>query len=286
MRKNELEHPRSGYTHRNNALVVEADGVEDRLHAFADVVEFAFSDVLDAADIAAAEVVDDGIEAIAGIVVWGGVDFVAGFGADAAVLVVAVGEGDSGDLGRGDGAGGAGDGLRGALVRGGVGCDAEVEERSAEGGVGVRVEADGGDRAHLSGMSRVAGVEAEGADVTVTAVDVPGGRDGEGDAVAGVVKGAGGGSGWLGGWRLASKKGRDGLGLAGNGFGRTLGVRGRQCGESCQQGEGGAGQNSGDSPRENCGESHRCLLLALLAAHARVGYSVGDIGEEIHSHIS
>ena len=46
-----------------------------------------------------------------------GVDLVAGFGADAAVLVVAVGEGDAGDLRGGDGVGRVGGGLRGALVR-------------------------------------------------------------------------------------------------------------------------------------------------------------------------
>ena len=48
--------------------IVEADGVEDGLHAEADVVEFALGDVLDAADVAAAEVVDDGVEAVAGVV--------------------------------------------------------------------------------------------------------------------------------------------------------------------------------------------------------------------------
>ena len=89
-------------------LVVEADGVEDGLHAFADVFEFALGDVPDAADVAAAEVVDDGVEAVAGIFVGSGVDLVAGFGADAAVLVVAVGEGDARDVGCGDGVGSAG----------------------------------------------------------------------------------------------------------------------------------------------------------------------------------
>jgi hypothetical protein len=53
------------------------------------------------------------------------------------------------------------------------------------------------------------------------------------------------------------------------------GYRGR---ENCQQGDGDSGQMGDDS--------HAFLLMALLAAHTRVGYSVGDIGEEIHSHIS
>ena len=83
---------------RNGILVVETDGVENGLHALADVVEFAICNVLDAADVAAAEVVDDSIEAIAGVVAGCGVDLVARFGADAAVLIVAVGEGDAGNL--------------------------------------------------------------------------------------------------------------------------------------------------------------------------------------------
>ena len=106
------------------------------MHAFADVVEFAVGDVADSADVSSAEVVDDGVEAVAGISMLGGVDLVAGFGADAAVLVVAVGEGNAGDLRGGNGVRGAGDGLRGALVGADVRGDAEVEERSAEGGEG------------------------------------------------------------------------------------------------------------------------------------------------------
>src|SRR5260370_24430025 len=170
-------------------LVVEADCFEDGLHASADIVEFALGDVLDAADVAAAEVVDDGVKAIAGVVVRGGVDLVAGFGADAAVLVVAVGEGNAGDLLCRNRVGSARDGLYGALVNGDVGGDAVVEEGSAEGGVGVGIEADRGDGAHLGGVGGVAGVKVEGADVAVSAGDVPGWRNGEGDAVAGVVEG-------------------------------------------------------------------------------------------------
>ena len=97
-------------------LVIEADSLEDRLHAPANVVEFALSDILDAADVSAAEVIDDRIEAVACVVVRGGIDLVAGFGADAAVLVVAMGEGDACDLHGRNSMRGAGDGLRGALV--------------------------------------------------------------------------------------------------------------------------------------------------------------------------
>ncbi len=73
------------------------DGGEDGFQALADAVEFFGGDVFDAADVAATEIVDDEIEAVAGAVVGSGVDFVARLGADAAVLVVAVGEGDAGD---------------------------------------------------------------------------------------------------------------------------------------------------------------------------------------------
>src|SRR5882757_1594133 len=223
-------------------LVVEADCVEDGLHASADVVEFALGNILDAADIAAAEVVDDGVEAVAGVVVRGGVDLVAGFGADAAVFVVAMGEGDAGDLRCRDGVRGAGDGLSGALVGGDVGGDAEVEEGSAKGGVGVRVEADGSYGTHLGGVGGVAGVEVEGADVTVSAGDVPGGWDGEGDAVARVVEGTRGRGGRFGRGGPASQKGRDRFGFAWNGFRWRLPKR-RQ---KRQQSESEIGENSGE----------------------------------------
>src|SRR5207245_4731642 len=85
------------------------------------------------------------------------------------VFVVTMGEGDAGDLHGRDDVRGAGDGLCGALVGGDVGRDAVVEERSGEGRVGVGVKADRGDSAHLGGMGGVAGVESEGADVTVVA---------------------------------------------------------------------------------------------------------------------
>jgi len=222
------------------------------LHAFADVFEFALGDVPDAADVAAAEIVDDGVEAIAGIFVGCGVDLVARLGADASVLVVAMGEGDARNVGCSDRVGGAGGGLCGALVRRDVGRDAEVEECPAEGGVRVRVEADGCDGAHLGIVSCVAGVEVEGADVAISAVEVPGRRDGERDAVAGIVEGTSGRGGRLRGAGLALKQGRDGFGFAGNGSGLSVCAGGRDAGKNCQQGDGGAG--------EDCGGSHASLL--------------------------
>ena len=203
-------------------FVVEADGFEDGLHAPADVVEFAFGNVLDAADVAAAEVVDDRVEAIAGVIVRSGVDLVAGFGADSAVFVVAMGEGDAGDLHGRNRVGRAGDGLGGALVRGYVGGDAVIKERSAKGGVRVGVEADRSYSTHLGGVGGVAGVEAEGADVAVMAGDVPGRRDGEGDTVAGVVEGARGLDSRFGRGGLSLQERRNGFGFAGNWPGRRL----------------------------------------------------------------
>ena len=226
---------------------VEADSVEDGLHAFADVFEFAFGDVLDAADIAAAKVVDDGVESVAGVVALGGVDLVTGFGADAAVLVVAMGEGNAGDLRCGNSVRGSGDRLRRALVCGDVGGNAEVEERSAEGGVGVRVEAYGGDSTHLGGVGGVAGVEAEGADVAVFSGNVPGRRDGKGDPVTGIVEGTSRGSVRLGGWRLALKQRRHWFGSAGNRPSWSLGVGVRDGGKKCQQDDCDAGKTSGES---------------------------------------
>jgi hypothetical protein len=222
------------------------------LHAFADVFEFAFGDVPDAADVAAAEVVDDGVEAVAGIFVGCGVDLVAGFSADAAVLVVAVCEGDASDVGCTDCVGGASGGLCCTLVRRDVGGNAEVEEGPAEGGVGVRVEADGGDGAHLGVVSCVAGVEVEGADVTVSAIKVPGRRDGEGDTVAAIMEGTSGWGGRLRGAGLALKQGWDGFGLTRNGSGLSACVDWDDAGKNCQQGDSGAG--------EDCGESHASLL--------------------------
>ena len=185
----------------------------------ADGVELLRGDVFDAADVAAAEGVDDDVEAVAGVFARGGVDLVAGFGADSAVLAIAVGEGDAGDGRGGDGSRSLCAGLGAALGGRGVGGDAEVEERSAEGGVGVRVEADGGDGAELGGVRGGGGVEAKGADLEVLAVEVPGGGNGEGDAVVGVVKWAGGGSGGFRRGRLASEHRGNGLGYAGGGAG-------------------------------------------------------------------
>ena len=187
------------------------------------------------------------------------------------------------------------DGLRGALVGRDVGGDAVVEERSAKGGVGVRVEADGGDGAHLGVVGGVAGVEVEGADVAVSAGDVPGGRDGEGDAVAGVVEGTGG---W--GVRLRARRT-----CLGGGEERVRVCREwsglERRGHCAAQRDGGEFSFLPEARREfvagktKCGENlilRLCRIDGLIgvnglfAAHTRVGYSVGDVGEEIHSHIS
>ncbi len=53
---------------------VEAEGGEDGGEAGADLVEFLDGDVLDAGDLAAAEVVDGEVEAVAGAAVAGGVE--------------------------------------------------------------------------------------------------------------------------------------------------------------------------------------------------------------------
>ena len=184
------------------------------MHAFADVVEFALGNVLDAADIAATEAVDDRVEAVADVVMRSGVDLVARFGADAAVFVVTMGERNAGNLRGRNRVGCSRDGLCGALVGGNVGGHAVVKQRSAEGGVGVGIEADRGDSAHLRGMGGVAGVETEGADVSVVTSNVPRRWDGEGDTVARIVEGARRRGRRLGRGGLALQKRRYGFGFA------------------------------------------------------------------------
>ena len=90
----------------------------------------------------------------------------------------------------------------------------------------MRVEADGGYGAHLGGVGGGAGVEMEGADVAVLAGEVPGGGNGEGDAVAGVVEGTSRRGVRLGSGRFgfALKEWRNRLGLAGDGLRRSLGI--------------------------------------------------------------
>jgi hypothetical protein len=176
----------------------EGDGVEDGLEAFAYGIEFRRGDVADSADVATTEGVDDEVEAVAGVVAVGGVDLVAGFGADGSVFVVAVGEGGSGDLRGGDGSGGLGGGLVAALRLRGSGGDAEVEECSGEGGGGVGVEGDGGDAAHLVDGGSGADVEGEGADLGVVAGEGPANGNLEGDTVALIFEGGGRWSGGVG----------------------------------------------------------------------------------------
>ena len=181
-------------------LLVELNGGEDSLKAFADALEFLRGHVADAADVSAAEVVDDQVEAVAGAVAGGGVDLVARLGADSAVFVVAVGEGGSGDCGGrgrvGVQRGGLADAVGVADVRG----EAGVEVRSAKGGEREWIEGDVGHRAHLGGVRDGAGVEREGADLVVLAGEGPAGGDLEGDAGVRVAEAAGGRSLWIG-WR-------------------------------------------------------------------------------------
>ncbi len=127
--------------------------VEDLLHAHTDGIQFVRSNVLYAADVAAAEGVDDGIKAVAGVVVGGRIDLVARFGADAAVLVVAVREGEAADLGGGCGARLPDGRLGAAFGWSEMGRDTKVKERPAEGGVGMRIEIDARYGAQLGGAS-------------------------------------------------------------------------------------------------------------------------------------
>ena len=70
---------------------VEADGIEDGFEAAADLIEFLKGDVLDAGDLAAAEVIDCKVEAVAAAGMAGGVDLVVLGKTDVLDLVVAVG---------------------------------------------------------------------------------------------------------------------------------------------------------------------------------------------------
>ncbi len=162
----------------------------------ADGFELLGGEVAGAGDLAAAEGVDDEIEAVAGGAAEGGVDLVARLGADLAVLVVAVLEGDAADLMGGDGVGGGGGCLVGAGEGSGVGGSAGVEEGSGEGGVGEGVEGELGDGEEVGVGEGGAGVEGEGAELAVAAGVVP--ADGEVEGEAGgedvdVLRGRGGG---------------------------------------------------------------------------------------------
>lgn len=189
----------------------------------ADGFELLGGEVAGAGDLAAAEGVDDEIEAVAGGAAEGGIDLVALLGADLAVLVVAVLEGDAADLMDGDGVGGGGGGLVGAGEGGGVGGGAGVEEGSGEGGVGEGVEGKLGDGEEVGVGEGGAGVESEGAELAVAAGVVP--ADGEVEGEAGgedvdVLRGWGG--------RLV-----DDSGVVGEGVAHEL--LGRGGGQSCSE---------------------------------------------------
>src|SRR5947209_6827203 len=78
-------------------LLIELDGSQNPFKPFTHALQLRRSHVADAADIAAAKVIDHQVETIARAVVGGGIDLIARLHADAAVLVIAVCEGDSGD---------------------------------------------------------------------------------------------------------------------------------------------------------------------------------------------
>src|ERR1019366_873472 len=171
---------------------VEAEGGEDGGEAGADLVEFGGGDVFDAGDFAAAEVVDGEVEAVAGAGAAGGVDLAALGDADVLLLVVAMGEGDAGDLdfvagfGLGDvlNDGGAG-GLPGAGGGGGVRDDAEVDVGAGEGGCGKGILGHGDYGAEAGAARGGAGVEVEGADLAVGVREGPGSGVVEGEMVGG-----------------------------------------------------------------------------------------------------
>ena len=129
----------------------------------------------------------------------GGVDLVALDEADVLLLVVAMGEGDAGDMGLVAGFGfgdvlndGGGVGLPGAGGGGGVRDDAEVKVGAGEGGCGKGILGHGDYGAEAGAARGGAGVEVEGADLAVGVREGPGSRVVEGEMVGGVVEGVGG----------------------------------------------------------------------------------------------
>lgn len=170
----------------------EGDGAEEGGQAFVDVFELGWGDFLGAAGFGA-EGVDDEVETEAGVALHAGEDFVAGFCADFAAVVVAVVEGGAVDLCVGQGFHAEGGGLGGALVGGGAGQDRVVEERAGEGGDGPGIEVEGGDPADIGFAARGGGVCTEVGKEAVFALEIPAGRDGEADLVLGIGEGAGGG---------------------------------------------------------------------------------------------
>ena len=162
-------------------------GAEDVFEALADGGDLRVGHAAYAGNVAAAKGVEDEIEAKAGAAAEGGVDFVAGFGADGAVLVVAVDEGEAADVGAAGHAGRLGRGLAGTPALRGVRGDAEVEHGAGEGGRRKGIEGELGDLAHAGVAGGGTGVERKGADIAVALGDVPAGGQIERHPVATVV---------------------------------------------------------------------------------------------------
>src|SRR5262249_28131915 len=77
-----------------------------------------------------------------------------------------------------------------------------------------------------------------------------------------------------------------GRGLALQEWGNRLGFAGNGPGRRLSKGWQDRQQRETDRGKD-CGEFHSFhFWQRLFTAHARVGYSVGDIGKQIHSHIS
>ena len=102
------------------------------------------------------------------------------------MLVFAAGEGDVVDGIRGERCEGLGGGLGGAGFGRQVGSRGDVKERALKGGLGIRIEGEGGDDVELRLGGSGAGVEMEGAEFAIFGREVPRGGQVEGEVIAGI----------------------------------------------------------------------------------------------------
>jgi hypothetical protein len=180
-------------------IEVEANGVEYSLQTLANRVQFTVGDVADAADVAAAKVIDDEIETIAGVLVRGSVDLIARLGAYPAMLIISMSEDETANLScSGAGAAWSTNGrLCRALPIGAVRGNTKVKERSAEGRVGMRVEADVGNGTQLGVVGSVAGIQMKSADLGIPEAKIPGCWHSERNTIAAIAERVGGWNGRL-----------------------------------------------------------------------------------------